>query len=208
MQHVIKNIIFDWGGVQIDITMEHFIHFCQQIKIKFSETEVNSTHKAGFFLEYEKGYLSDNEFRKEFRSRTEMKLSDERIDYIWNSMLGKIPTEKLQLLKTLQNKYNLFLLSNTNPIHWNTFITKSNSEGLKFEELFKKIYLSYELHAMKPDTLIFDKTIMDADINVKETLFIDDSLVNCQTAQKLGMHILNYKPGNDLASCIFENRIL
>ena len=62
---MIKNLIFDWGNVLIDVSMERFAKSCEDYGIRFTEDEVNSTHKAGFFLEYEKGNLSDGEFRDE-----------------------------------------------------------------------------------------------------------------------------------------------
>ncbi|OUN80977.1 hypothetical protein B5G04_06915 [Bacteroides sp. An51A] len=54
-----------------------------------------------------------------------MILLGEEVDSVWNGMLGRIPVEKLQLLYMLKDTYNLYLLSNTNSIHWNTFSKKS-----------------------------------------------------------------------------------
>ena len=120
----IKNIIFDWGNVLIDVTMERFNESCKEAGIVFTEKEVNSTHKDGFFLEYEKGIISDVEFRKELNLRAKANISDEKIDYIWNTMLGSVPLEKLELLNSLKEKFDLYLLSNTNSIHWNTYSKK------------------------------------------------------------------------------------
>ncbi len=202
---MIKNLIFDWGNVLIDVSMEDFTKTCKDFGIEFTDEEVNSSHKAGFFLEYEKGTLSDREFRNEIRSRTAAALSDEEIDCIWNKMLGKVPTEKIQLLYTLRNKYDLYLLSNTNSIHWNTFSHQCfHYQGLDAGDFFKGIYLSYKLHTAKPEAAIFHKAIEDANIDVKETLFIDDSEANCLTAQALGMKTLKYTPGDDLRNCILK----
>lgn len=205
MQRIIKNIIFDWGNVLIDVSMERFGKICNKYGIKFADSEVNSTHKASFFLEYEKGNIPDCEFRDEIRSRTTQILSDKEIDFIWNSMLGEIPIEKLQLLHTLKNRYKLYLLSNTNPIHWNTFSKKCfKYKGLKADDFFDGIYLSYKLHTAKPEAFIFQKLIEETSINVKESLFIDDSFTNCLTAQQLGMKTLNYAPSDNLANCVLK----
>lgn len=205
MRSKIKNIIFDWGNVLIDVTMERFKNECKKSNIVFTDEEVNSTHKAGFFLEYERGNISDNEFRNEFRLRTHNSLSDTDIDYIWNSMLDGIPQVKLQLLDKLRYKYNLYLLSNTNSIHWETFSEKVFCyNGLNVKDIFKNVYLSYRLHIAKPDSFIFEEAIKDSGIDVNETLFVDDSMINCQTAQRLGMLILNYKLGDDLENCILK----
>lgn len=120
-------------------------------------------------------------------------------------MLDGIPQVKLQLLDKLRYKYNLYLLSNTNSIHWETFSEKVFCyNGLNVKDIFKNVYLSYRLHIAKPDSFIFEEAIKDSGIDVNETLFVDDSMINCQTAQRLGMLILNYKLGDDLENCILK----
>ena len=93
----IKNIIFDWGNVLIDVRPENFIEECKKVGVKFTNREVNSTHKAGFFLEHEMGVISDKQFRNEFRLCSSSNLTDEEIDFIWNSMLGKVPLYKKKI---------------------------------------------------------------------------------------------------------------
>lgn len=202
---MIKNLIFDWGNVLIDVSMERFTKSCKDFGIRLTDDEVNSTHKGGFFGEYEKGNISDDNFRDEIRARTAIILSDEEIDSIWNRMLGEIPIDKLQFLYMLKDKYDLYLLSNTNSIHWNTFSKRCfDYRGLKVGDFFKGIYLSYRLHTAKPESAIFCKAVEDAGINVSETLFIDDSISNCVIAKYLGMSVLRYDPNNDLTSCILK----
>lgn len=195
----IKNIIFDWGNVLIDVRPENFIEECKKVGVKFTNREVNSTHKAGFFLEHEMGVISDKQFRNEFRLCSSSNLTDEEIDFIWNSYFGKVPLYKLELLVSLKRKYNLYLLSNTNSIHWNRYSgTVFSYNGLNVNDIFDGVYLSYMLHSSKPDERIFKMVIEDSGIDVNETLFVDDSLKNCYTAQRLGMEVLNYIPGSDL----------
>ena len=103
--------------------------------------------------------------------------TDEEIDFIWNSMLGKVPLYKLELLVSLKRKYNLYLLSNTNSIHWNRYSgTVFSYNGLNVNDIFDGVYLSYMLHSSKPDERIFKMVIEDSGIDVNETLFVDDSL--------------------------------
>lgn len=145
------------------------------------------------------GVISDKQFRNEFRLCSSSNLTDEEIDFIWNSMLGKVPLYKLELLVSLKRKYNLYLLSNTNSIHWNRYSgTVFSYNGLNVNDIFDGVYLSYMLHSSKPDERIFKMVIEDSGIDVNETLFVDDSLKNCYTAQRLGMEVLNYIPGSDL----------
>lgn len=196
----IKNIVFDWGGVLIDVTMNRFVENCKNNGIDLFSGEITSTHKIGFFLEYELGNINTDEMRNEMRKRASGELSDSEIDIIWNSMIEDIPAEKLRLLMSLKENYNLYLLSNTNELHWDSFSDKVfNYNGLGKNDFFKNIFLSHEMHLAKPDTEIFRSVLKEAGINAGETLFIDDSLVNCQAAESVGIHSAHYIPGEDLS---------
>lgn len=205
MRNNIRNLIFDWGNVLIDVTMTDFKEACQEAGIKFTDEEVNSTHKAVFFLDFELGKITEKDFRNEIRKRSVSPLKDNEIDLIWNRMLGSIPEKKLNFLFKIKNQYKLYLLSNTNSIHWNTF-SKSFFKYKDYNLLdsFSGFYLSYQQQCAKPDPGIFEKAIRESKIDINETLFIDDSKKNCETAQTLGMKVLNYLPTDDLESRIME----
>lgn len=195
----IKNIIFDWGGVLIDVTMKRFVTTCKEYGISFDDGEISSTHKAGFFQEYELGNISTEDLRNELRKRASKDLSDQDIDYIWNTMIEDVPKDKLQLLESLRTRYNVYLLSNTNALHW-----ESASDavfcfnGLGKNDFFKKIFLSYEMHLAKPDTEIFTCMLKEAGLKPEETLFVDDSMTNCKAAESVGINVAHYTPGESL----------
>lgn len=199
MDSNIKNIIFDWGGVLIDVTMDKFMEECNSVGIRFKENEITGTHKSGFFLEYEIGKVSDDELRNELRRRANRDITDYELDRIWNTMIEKIPEEKLELLYELRNKYNLYILSNTNGIHWDNVAPEVfKYRGLGINDFFKKVFLSYKMHLAKPDKEIYLKALDEAGIKAEETLFIDDSPVNCSAAQSVGIKAVHYIPGEDL----------
>lgn len=204
MESKIKNIIFDWGGVLIDVTLDRFLAECKAARICFEDKEITGTHKTGFFLEYELGNISDDDARNELRRRAGKDISDAEIDRIWNTMIDNIPEEKLELLYKLKDKYNLYILSNTNAIHWDNVAPKVFSyKGLGIDDFFKKVFLSHEMHLAKPDTAIYLKALSEAGINAEETMFIDDSKLNCDAAQSVGIDAVHYIPGDDL-SLIFK----
>ena len=139
MNSKIKNIIFDWGGVLIDVTLDRFLAECKAAGISFEDKEITKTHKTGFFLEYELGNISDDDARNELRRRAGKDISDAEIDRIWNTMIDSIPEEKLELLYRLKDKYNLYILSNTNAIHWDNVAPEVFSyKGLGIDDFFKK----------------------------------------------------------------------
>lgn len=109
-----------------------------------------------------------------------------------------IPEYKLELLLTLRKKYRLYLLSNTNDLHWNVCIPKFEYRGLRVGDFFTHVFLSYQMHQAKPDIVIFQTVLKEAKLLPEETLFIDDSLENCRAAASLGINVFHYVPGDDL----------
>ena len=118
MNKQIKNIIFDWGGVLIDLNLEGCISAFEQAGAVNVRNLLTGTNELGFFRDYECGNISTPEFRAAIRKYISQPLTDEEIDRMWNMELLTIPEEKLHLLAELSKSYRLFLLSNTNELHW------------------------------------------------------------------------------------------
>lgn len=159
---------------------------------------MTGTNELGFLKEYECGGLTTLQFREKIREEAGRALSDGEIDRVWNSMLKEIPEYKLELLLTLRKKYRLYLLSNTNDLHWNVCIPKFEYRGLRVGDFFTHVFLSYQMHQAKPDIVIFQTVLKEAKLLPEETLFIDDSLENCRAAASLGINVFHYVPGDDL----------
>ncbi len=189
----IKNLIIDFGGVIINLTRNRCIEAFQKIGVDVREQLSNNYLHKDMFMGLEMGQMTPSEFRDAIRLLTPNKLSNKQIDDAWILMLDDVPDYKLDLLLELKNKYNTMLLSNTNEIHWvwseeNIFSYKEHHAA----DFFNRVYLSYELHMVKPHADIFEYVIADTGIIPHETLFIDDALPNCQTAESLGL--LTYMP--------------
>lgn len=201
MDTQIKNIIFDWGGVLLDLDFEG----CLQRFEKAGATEIRNLvtgkNEAGFFHQYECGMISTPQFREEIRRLTgNGLLTDDEVDAIWNSELLSIPEEKLRLLMELSQKYRIYLLSNTNELHWNSASGRAFQYGnTDVKEYFTQIFLSYEMKLAKSDPEIFRAVMNAAGLRPEETVFIDDAKVNCEAAVSTGMHAMHYIPGEDLA---------
>ena len=120
------------------------------------------------------------------------------IDQIWNAMLKDIPDYKFELLLKLQENYKLYLLSNTNDLHWEHCADKFVYKGMQMLGCFTRVFLSYQMHLAKPDAEIFRTVLKEAGIKAEETLFVDDSKDNCQAASLLGIKVFHYVPGDNL----------
>lgn len=194
----IKNLLFDFGGVLIDLDRQRCIDQFKALGMPEIEELLNVYHQQAFFLQLEKGEISSAAFCNQIRQTVSKQVTDEQINIAWNSFLLDIPAYKLDLLTRLREKYTVYLLSNTNEIHWkwalqNVFPSPTNN----VENYFEKVYLSYEMKLVKPDPTIFTAVLEDAGIKAEETLFIDDSELNCQTAQQLGFTTYTPEAGED-----------
>ena len=204
MDKNIKNIVFDLGGVLVDLDFKAAINGLQQAGFANVKEQLQTLHQGGIFQKFELGEMTADEFRTAIRENSTVELTDEEVDNLWNAMLLEIPREKLELILDLRGKYMVYLLSNTNSIHWD-YVCKNafNYRGFRVKDYFEETFLSYEMHLAKPDKAIFEKLLQDANLLPEETLFIDDSEANCKAAEEVGIHAHHYHIGDDLSK-VFE----
>lgn len=196
----IKNIVFDLGGVLCGLDAERCIRAFHQIGAEEVAVYVEEHRVEDLFLQSELGYITTEEFCEEVRRITQRPIDDEKIVWAWNELLTGITPERRQAVLELSKKYRLFILSNTNDMHWKKWEASSllPLKGEVFKDgVFEKCFLSYELHLAKPQREIFETVLQQADIKADETLFIDDSLKNCQAAEALGIHTYHNHHIND-----------
>lgn len=195
----IKNIIFDLGGVLLDLDVDLSIKAFQQLGL----TDVIKPGGWGYhhevFLKMEQGLLTDNQFREGIRSLLPKSVCDSDIDKAWCNMLIDFAPEKIHLLQQLSSKYKLFLFSNTNSIHityfQDLFLRKFN---FSLSSLFVKDYYSNEIKLRKPAIESFQFVLNDAGLNPQETLFIDDSDKNIEGAKIAGLNTIWLEPNMEL----------
>jgi putative hydrolase of the HAD superfamily len=184
---MIKNIIFDLGGVIVALDKQSCIDSFRDIGFDDFGRIINEYVQDGFFLDFEKGKIDSKEFREIIRENIKGIVSDEQIDGAMAAFLPGIPKEKLDAIYSYKDNYRVFLLSNTNPIAINVVRPMFEISGRKMEDYFEKMFLSYEMKLAKPDEAIFRKVLSDTGISPEETLFVDDSQSNLDAAEKLGI---------------------
>ena len=199
MDAKIRNLIFDFGGVIVDLDFSRTVNAFRAAGLFDIEERLSTIKQDKIFFQYEVGALSTKSFRKKLRKHLTPSLFDKDIDYMWNEMLVGIPPYKLDLLLDLKEKYNLYLLSNTNELHWE-YAQNSlfNYKGHTWDDFFKKVYLSFQMHLDKPSPEIYQAMIKDAGIKPEESLFLDDIELNCDGARQVGLNAVLYRIGDDL----------
>lgn len=195
---MIKNLLFDLGGVIMDIRRLNCVASFERLGMKNADSFLGEYSQKGPFLQLEEGAISEEEFRTAVRALIDGEVSDEQIDSAFCDFLVGIPKYRLEQLRQLKKNYNIYMLSNTNSIMWRSRIAEDfRQEGLEREDYFDGIVTSFEAQSIKPDAKIFHTVVEKLGINPDETLFLDDSQKNLDAAAQLGFHTLLVTPGSE-----------
>ena len=187
--NTIKNIIFDLGGVILDINYQATIDAFVEMGIKDFSNLYSQKEQKQIFDDFEIGKITSNQFISSIQSLSQNSISKDKIITAWNAMLLEINTEKLDYLLSLKERFRIFLLSNTNEIHISKFeagLVKKN-ELKKFYNCFEKVHYSSRLSLRKPNLDCFKKVLNINKLNASETIFIDDSKQHIEGALKCGI---------------------
>lgn len=205
----IQNIIFDFGGVILNIDHLKPIEAFRKMGIEDFASLYSQAVQSELFDRLETGMINEHEFRCELKKLGNLNVSDVELDEAWNSILLDIPLPRIQLVERLKSRYRTFLLSNTNEIHYREYIkTLSNTSGHKdFESLFERTLFSFQTGKRKPLIKTFNWVLSTFRLNPKETLFIDDSQQHIDGAAICGINSLLLKPPLEITG-IFDTETL
>lgn len=195
----IQTIIFDFGGVIINLDLNQCIRNFKQLGLENFEENLSLFGQKGFFLQYEKGEIDTDQFRAGIRSLTSNPLSNQEIDNAWCSFLCDIPEKRLLLLNELRKRFRVVMLSNTNPLHIEVSAEREFRKiGKTLNDFFDYAYLSYKMKLAKPYPEIFRKVLETEQVEAHQCLFLDDGVKNIEQAQEMGFRTYLVQPGEDL----------
>lgn len=185
----VKNIIFDLGGVILNIDYTLTLNAFSELRIKNPEAQFNQLKQTPLFDDYETGRIGSEEFRQGLRKYIPSQISDQELDKAWNAMLLDLPKERIILLERLGKEFRIFLLSNTNEIHILEFHRRLVEwfDMPDLSHIFEQVHYSYEMGMRKPDPEIFEAVIEQNGLAASETLFIDDSPQHIEGAKSVGL---------------------
>lgn len=185
----IKNIIFDLGGVLINLDFEKTFRAFEEMGVQDFANYFQQSHSNPLFAQLEKGEITPAIFYEQFRLATGVKATDTDIATAWNAMLLDFRNESMQYLKHLGGQYRVFLLSNTNKIHLEAFhaIFAQQFGRNDFDSHFEKAWYSHEMSLRKPDVKCFNAVMDYHALKGNETLFVDDTAINLSGAEKAGL---------------------
>jgi putative hydrolase of the HAD superfamily len=189
----VKNIILDLGGVLFNIDFKKLAAAFVALGIENFSEMYTQHHSNDLFAQLETGAITPNEFYDAFRANTQVALSNEQIKTAWNALLIDFRLPSIAWLKTIKNKYRVFLFSNTNQIHYEAFLqTYFNQTGANnFNDFFEKAYYSQQMGMRKPSLEPFIQILENHGLIAAETVFIDDTLKNIEAAQQVGIQTIH-----------------
>ena len=184
-----KNYILDLGGVLVDIDLGNLSAGLEQAGCTRAYQQAHKETLTRWATDYERGLLSTQQLLDNMKPLCHPHTTREELLRIFNSVIRTTTRERLELVKRLATGSRVFLLSNTNEAHWQ-YIHDHVFPACGFtpEELFERIFLSYEMGVIKPDLRIYQMVIEATGIEPAETLFLDDNKDNLQAASILGIH--------------------
>ena len=197
----INNLIFDLGGVILNIAPGKTVQKMKQLGIENFEKLYSQLKQNETFDLLEKGKISEDQFIEAILNGVNEPIEKEKIIDAWNELLLDFPQEHIELLDELNKseRFRTFLLSNTNSIHKKVYNQDLfNRFSKRLEDLFETAYFSHEIAMRKPDAEIFQYVLERENLEPSETLFIDDSPDNIAAASALGIKTFHIKNGRSI----------
>lgn len=200
-----KAIIFDMGGVLVDLDIERCVKEFEKLGFSDIGQYLNRYHQQGIFGQLEGGELDEEGFYRELAPHCRPGTTNEEMRYAFISALDGMDPRKPELLGRLSKKYKLYVLSNNNPLTVGDFHNMLAEAGYPYEELFSDTFYSFQLKLQKPSPEIFQYVLDHIDFKPEEILFVDDSITNLEAAGKFGIRTALMVQGSDLEALINDN---
>jgi FMN phosphatase YigB (HAD superfamily) len=200
---MINAIIFDFGDVFINLDKQATVDGLKKLGLREWNDELHNLN-----IQFETGKITRDDFLQGIQKHIP-KASTIEIMEAWNAILLDFPLHRLEFLQMLSKKYRLFLLSNTDEIHIETFEQKHGTTFYSdFYQCFEQVYFSFEVEMRKPNSEIFNYVLNKHELQAKRTLFVDDKKENTDAAAELGFQVWNLQVGQEDVVDLFNKNII
>lgn len=200
---MVRAIVFDLGGVLIDLDADRSIRAFREILGYERITELlDLSHQKGIYGAMEAGEITADEFRAEVLRESRPGCTPEDVDRAMAGLLVGMDPAKVTLLERLAEKYPIYGLSNNNEISVVLMHRIYDEVGLDWKRVFRKEFISSRMKMMKPSREIFEAAAAEIGLPPEKILFVDDSQRNVDGARAAGWQAVLYRQGTDLGACV------
>lgn len=207
MSCMIKDIVFDFGGVLTTIDTDRALQKFRDLGVPAPEEYINSYCQKGPFFELENGDIDDSEFCRRLSVICGREVTFAQAKDAWLGFLVEVHCHLLDYLQSLRGKYRLSVLSNTNPFIQSWALTPEfTPAGKSLADYFDNLFFSYRMHCSKPSGEIYSKMLEQGGMTAAETLFVDDGAANIEAAANAGIRVLKVENGSDWRAAL-ENAL-
>lgn len=193
MKQPIRNVVFDLGGVVVDLAMERVREAYRELGMPRMAELMDPCYPAEMNERLERGDIDFHEACDAMRridNRPEV--TDEQIATVYDEFLCRVDPAKIETIEQLRAAgIRTYVLSNTNPVAFGIVQRRFEEHGRRMEACFDGIFLSYRLRILKPAPAIFERLIAESGIDPAQTLFIDDGRRNADAAAALGFRVFS-----------------
>lgn len=182
---MVKNIVFDFGGVLLDWNPKYFYrtYFKDEKEMEYFLSHICTEE---WNAEQDKGRSFEEGVRllqKQYPQYTEpIRMFKDK----WECMLKGEFTRSVDLLKRLKGEgYGIYGLTN-----WSAETIPLVYSKYNFFQLFDGIVVSGEEKVIKPDPKIYRILLERYNLTAENALFIDDNSANIETAKQLGFQTI------------------
>lgn len=206
----IKNAVIDLGGVVITLDRDRCVRAFTAMGLPDTDSLLGLYRQEPPFLSLETGEITAGEFYDTIRALLGRNVTDVEIQNAFLEFLVEIPLHRLRALREAREKgLNLYVLSNTNPVMYDAWITRAfKAEGLTINDYFDGVVTSFGEGTCKPDPEIFRLVLTRYDLDPSETVMLDDSEANCKAAESVGMHSIRVTDTPDGDLCAILQRLI
>ncbi len=202
---MIKAIVFDIGGVLINLDMDGCIRaFRSNLGFDRITELLDPCHQKGVYGDMEAGLVSADEFRAEVLRDSRPGSQPEDVDRSMLALLAGMAPDTVETLKALKERYPLYLLSNNNPIAMGHILRMFRDYGIDPETTFREQFISCEMKMLKPSARIYEAVVARIGLPADEILFVDDSETNVEAARKAGLQARTFVLGTKLSALLSE----
>lgn len=190
----IRLIISDFGGVIC--TFDYWI-FCERLAARVHRT-ADQVFAAAFSdrlqADFETGKLSGREYHHTVMARLDADVPFDEFYPMYGDIFTEIPAT-CDLLRRLRSRYPLYLLSDTNEIHFGYV-----RETVSTLALFDEFIVSYQVGVLKPNPRIYEEALRRSGLTARACVFTDDRPANVAGAARLGIHAVRFESPAQFAS--------